>query len=452
MTEPTGAGAFDVLIDARVPARDAFLMGLQNLFVMTGVFVFPGIMGRSFQLPPETIADLYAATFIGCGITTLLMAATLPRMPLVAGPYAGVFAALIVFGHTPGSSLGVAFGSLAVASLIWCALSIPLRGRSVIGLLARSLTNPAITGAIVMLVMMQIADLAFPHWLGKNTDPTFPLINLGTGLVTALVLVVLTVSRVEILRRLSLLIALAVGAGVYELFAPIKFAVVVNAPWIVAPKLFAFGFAVNPEYVVVFFLVLVAVNIQTIALMGAVGDWANEPISSARQAKGVFAMMLGSALSCTIGSFSTIPYPANIALLRSTRVASRYVTIATGCILVAAGFLTKVDYLFVVLPVPLLGAAATVLFGIVFVHAVELLAHVRWDQRQLAITGLALMLGFGCNFLDPEVLKPLPLLPRLLLQQPTIVGVVTMVLLGLLIPERFGGPVVRPRLQPEPAE
>jgi xanthine/uracil permease len=225
-----GRPKFDVLPGDNVPLKDAGLMGLQNVFVMAGIFVFPGIMGKSFDLPLNTVADLYGATFIGCGITTLLIATLFGRMPLVAGPYAGVFTALLTFGHMPGSNLGTAFGSLCVASLLWCLLATPIRGVSGISFLARTVRNPAIAGVIVMLVMMQIAHLALPHWIGKIRDLTFPLVNLGAGLVTAIVLMALTISEVKILRRLALLIALAIGAVVFECFHTIDFSTSPNRP------------------------------------------------------------------------------------------------------------------------------------------------------------------------------------------------------------------------------
>ncbi len=427
---------FDVLPAGRVPVKDSVLMGLQNIFVMTGIFVFPGIMGKSFNLPVAMVANLYSATFIGCGLTTILIAGLFGRAPLVAGPYAGVFAALMSFGHLSGGSLGAGFGSLCVASLIWCTLSIPVRGRSAITLLAGIVRDPKIAGVIVLLVMMQMAELAFPHWLGKSKDPTFPLINLGAGLVTALVLMVLTVSKVRILRRLALLIALVAGAITFECFHAIDFSTVAEAPWLVLPPLFAFGFSVNPEYVLVFFLVIVAINIQTMALMSVVGEWTGDVPHTARLSWGVFAMMLGSAFASCIGAFSNLPYPANVALLRSTRVASRQVTLATGILLVAMGFINKLDHLFVVLPVPILAAAATVLFGMVFVHGIEMLSEVEWGERQLAIAGFSLMLGFGSLFIEPEVFKSLPLVAGLLLRQPVIVGVSSLLILSALLPRR----------------
>jgi xanthine/uracil permease len=453
LVSASGEPMFDVLPGGSVPLKDAALMGFQNVFVMTGIFVFPGIMGKSFGLPLSVVAALYGATFIGCGLTTLLIGAVFGRLPLVAGPYAGVFAALLSFGHLPGSNLGTGFGSLCVASLAWCLLSIPIRGVSVVSVLARSVRNPAIAGVIVMLVMMQIADLAFPHWLGKTKDPTFPLVNLGAGLVTAVVLMVLTISKVKILRRLALLIALIVGAIVFECFHAIDFSSVARSPWFVLPQPFAFGLSVNPEYCFVFFLVLVAINIQTLTLMGVVGEWTGEEMTPSRLSWGVFAMMLGSALASCIGSFSNLPYPANVALLRSTRVASRQVTVATGIILIVMGFCTKIDYIFVLLPVPILAAAATVLFGMVFVHGIEMLAEVEWNERQLAITGFSLMLGFGSLFIEPEVFKQFPLVVSLLLKQPIIVGVASLLILSAILPGR-GSRLVEPPIPipaPDPA-
>jgi xanthine/uracil permease len=429
-----GAAVFDVGLDDKVPVKDALLMGFQNVFVMTGIFVFPGIMGRSFDLPPDTVAYLYGMTFVGCGVTSLLMSMFFGRMPLAAGPYAGVFTAILTFGHFPHADLGTAFGSLFVASLLWCLLSIPIRGVSAVGLMSGAVRTPSIAGVIVMLVMVQIADLSLPHWLGKPGEPTFPLINFAAGLITALVLMTLTVARHPMVRRLSLLVALAAGALFFELFAPMSFGAVVRSPWFVMPEFFPFGLSFNPQFCITFFIILIAVNIQTMTMMGVVGEWAQLEIKPARVSLGVFAISLGSAVASMIGGFTHIPYPANVAMLRATGVASRQVTLATAVILILMGFCTKIDYFFVLLPVPVLAAAATVLFGIVFLHGVEMLAKVDWDHRSLTIAGFSLMTGFGTLFVEPRTLAQLPLFVNLMLRQPIIVGVFSLIVLGIVLP------------------
>ena len=151
--EITSGGAFDVGINDRLPLGQLLVLGLQHVFGMTGMFVFPGLLGRSFNLPAERIAYLYGMSFVVCGLITVLQSVWLLRLPVVQGTYAGNFAALLAVGHMQSGGLGAAYGSFFVASLIWCLLSVPIRRLSFIGLFARFLCAPLISGIIVMPVI-----------------------------------------------------------------------------------------------------------------------------------------------------------------------------------------------------------------------------------------------------------------------------------------------------------
>src|ERR1700722_15924257 len=152
---------FDVGIDERLSYDQLLILGLQNIFGMTGMFVFPGILGRSFNLAPEQIAYLYGMTFLVCGVVTIMQ-----------GPYAGSFASLLAVGHLQGGGgLGAAYGSFFVAALIWCVLTVPVYGFSVIGLFSRFLRAPIIAGMIVVFIMIQVSNVALPGLCGGQ----FPL-------------------------------------------------------------------------------------------------------------------------------------------------------------------------------------------------------------------------------------------------------------------------------------
>src|ERR1700744_6673456 len=96
---PSGNGAapaiFEIGFNERLPFGQALILGLQNVFGMTGMFVFPGLLGRAFNLSPEQIAYLYGMSFATCGIITILQSVLLLRLPIVQGTYAGNFAALL---------------------------------------------------------------------------------------------------------------------------------------------------------------------------------------------------------------------------------------------------------------------------------------------------------------------------------------------------------------------
>lgn len=234
---------FDIDINDRLPVGQFLILGLQNVFGMTGMFVFPGLLGRSFNLAPEQIAYLYGMSFATCGIITILQSVLLLRLPVVQGPYAGNFAALLAVGHLQGGGLGAAYGSLAVASLIWCVLAVPIRGFSFIGFFARYLRAPIISGMIVMLTIIQVSNVALPSWIGMPTSPGFPLVNIFSGMIAIVALIAVTLWGGSSLRRGAILIGLVVGAAFYALFRPISFAAVGAAPLLVTPRWFPFGSA-----------------------------------------------------------------------------------------------------------------------------------------------------------------------------------------------------------------
>ena len=88
----------------------------------------------------------------------------------------GSFASLLAVGHL-GGGLGAAYGSFFVAALIWCVLTVPVSGFSVIGLFSRFLRAPIIAGMIVIFIMIQVANVALPGWIGLPQSPGFPLVN-----------------------------------------------------------------------------------------------------------------------------------------------------------------------------------------------------------------------------------------------------------------------------------
>ena len=300
-TELRNVTAFDVGINDRLPAGQLAILGLQHVFGMTGMFVFPGLLGRSFNLSAERIAYLYGMTFVVCGIITVLQSVWLLRLPVVQGTYAGNFAALLAVGHMQSGGLGAAYGSFFVASLIWCLLSVPIRRFSFIGLFARFLRAPMISGIIVMLTIIQVANVALPNWIGVPSSPGFPLVNILAGATGVAVLVIATVWGSQYLRRGAILLALAAGTACYAMLRPISFRLVTTAPLVVAPQWFPFGFTVRPELVVVFLLVLIPAGMGSMAMYEMVAQWGNQKLTTERMSekgltveKPVTAAMSGS--------------------------------------------------------------------------------------------------------------------------------------------------------------
>lgn len=414
-------------IEVGVNERTGFLttigLGFQHILGLAGLLLFPALVGKSFGLPPHQVAYLYGITFITSGVVVILQAVGLLRLPVVQAPFAGIFAALLVLGHQVG--LGTAFGSLLIASLIWTVLAVPLKRWSVVARLSQRIGHPIVSGVILLIISAQLATIVLPSYFGTpHSTSAFPWINLLCSVV-ALALVVTGIrSRNKIVRRGAVLWGVIGGAVLYTLLAPTQWGSVAHASAFEGLRWMPFGFGVNGVAVVIFFVAWFPAISESIATYGLIADWTGEPLPPHRTAQGVFGELLGSALGVLFGGLPAMAYPANVGILKVTRVASRWVTLTTGLILVVLGGFGYFDTLLVAIPEPVLSGATTVLFGLIFAGGLEVLSRVRWTQDRMVAAGLPVIAGLGLLFTPAVTTSALPGWLGLLVGQPLVVSVV----------------------------
>jgi xanthine/uracil permease len=420
---------FDVGIDDKVRVGSAVGLGIQNILGMAGLLIFPALIGTAFKLSAGDTAYLYGVTFMTSGLVVILQSVFLLRLPIIQGPYAGSLAALLAVGHGRGG-LGAAFGSMVVAGLIWCVIAVPLKRFGPITYLAKFVRDPIISGVLVLILATQLTSTALPNWLGTPTSPGFPWVNLLAGGVAAALVIALTLlRRGKLLRRGAVLVAVVVGTLVYALLAPTNFGAVGENIGVTVPRIFPFGFEVHADLVLIFFITLLPAIAESIATYDIVAGWGGQELSGHRVAQGVFGEVLGSTVGAVFGGMSTLAYPDNIGLLRVTKVGSRYVTLATGVILLVLGGLGPFDRLLQAVPLPVLAAAGTVLFGVLFASAIDVLSGVHWSRDNLMLAGFPFITAIGGLFVPAATLKVMPAVVQLILGQPLIIGTVLLVVL-----------------------
>jgi xanthine/uracil permease len=444
--QTSGQFKFDVGINEKVSLTQSFLLSIQNISVMATMLIFPGVLGRAFHMEIHQIAYLFGVCFMTCGIATILQSVVLMKLPVVQGPWAPTFIALISLGHLPGSSLGTAFGSFFVASLIWCLFAIPFwKGSSLIGLISRYFRDPIISGVVIVLAMVQLGDATVPHWIGETSSPGFPYVNIGVGILCVTIMMALITRKNIVARRGAVLISLIIGSAIYFMFCPNALNVAGDAPMFIMPSPFIFGFGVRPMFVVIFLMTLLPAGIQSIPMYELLALWSEEKLSNKRISQGVLSGAIACVFAAVFSSFSTVFFATNLSLLQSTKVGSRYVTFATGVLLVVLGCFAKIDLMFALIPSPIISAIATVLFGGVFCHGARLIFSAHYDERRMMVVGFSLFLGFGGLFVSKETLSHLPILLQMVVSQPMILGATVAVVLYYVIcrPEREENPEQR---------
>jgi xanthine/uracil permease len=427
-----GPGIFDVGVNDRVPVTTSIALGIQNILGMAGLLIFPALIRSSFHLSAHDTAYLYGVTFMTSGVVVILQSVFLLRLPIVQGPYAGSLAALLAVGHQAG--LGAAFGSMAVAGVVWCVLALPFKRFNLMGRLGSFVRDPIIPGVLVMILATQLTSTALPNWIGSPGTPGFPGMNLIAGGIAAILVIALTVlpRRTRwgtLLRRGAVLVAIVVGTIVFAAFEPTTFGEIGRHATVTVPQVFPFGFGVRADLVVIFFITLLPAVAESIATYDIVAGWGGQELTAHRVAQGVFGEVVGSTIGSVFGGLSTLAYPDNIGLLRVTRVGSRYVTLATGIILLVLGGLGPFDGLLQAVPLPVLAAAGTVLFGVLFASSIEVLSRAEWTQQNMMIAGVPFITAIGGLFIPAATLKVMPLTVQLILGQPLILGTVLLVLM-----------------------
>lgn len=425
---PTADHVLDVGFDDRVSAPRTALYGLQHLLALTGIWIFPVVIGAALSLGQGQVSHIVQACFLMTGLVTVLQSSRLLRLPIVQGPTAAFMAALITAGATYG--LGVAFGSMMVAGAVFLLLTIPAGRVGIFGHLTRLAAHPLVFGTLFVIIGAQLASIGLPHWFGTAGTPGFGWHSFWVAAATvATVVVCMVFGGSTLVKRGAIVWGIVVGsvlAGVTGLWSVPDLS---GAHLVGPPAFMPFGFGVQWPVVVLMLLAFLQAGGEAMGMYSLVSGWGGQRMDVARVNRGLFAEFLGSVVGAAFGGIGTTSYPENAGIIRVTRIGSRFVTMAAGGFALVLAFLPQVSLFIAGLSPVVLSAASTVLFGIIAASGIQTLRRVEWDELNLAVAGTSFIVALGSQFLSPEVLALLPKDVAGILVSPMMVGVVLLLVL-----------------------
>jgi xanthine/uracil permease len=140
--------------------------------------------------------------------------------------------------------------------------------------------------------------------------------------------------------------------------------------------------------------VILVTMVETTADLLAVGRIVGTKVDARRVGDGLRADMAASALAPIVNSFPATAFAQNVGLVALTEVKSRFAVAVGGLILLVLGLSPLLAALVGVIPLPVLGGAGIVLFGIVAASGIRMLSEVDYrDNENLVL--VAASLGFG---------------------------------------------------------
>ncbi len=374
-----------------LPLGQTLMLGIQHVLAMFGATVLaPLLMGFDANL-----------AIMMSGICTILFfIMTGGRVPSYLGSsfaFIGVVSA--VTAHTAGSGANPNL-SVALGGIVACGVLYALIGFLVMAVgtnWIERLMPPVVTGAVVMIIGLNLAPVTVSGVAGKPFE-------LVMSLVTVLCMSGIAVFATGFMKRLLLLLGLVLAYVIYAiatngmgLGTPIDFSVIGDAKWIGMPNFSPPTFDTQAMLVIApVALILVAENLGHIKAVGAMtGENLTPQLGKAFVADGV-----ATALSAGVGGTGMTTYGENIGVMAVTRVYSTIVFVVAGVFAVFLGLSPKFGALIQTIPSPVLTGASIVVFGLITIAGAKIWIDNRVDfsdNKNLMVGAITLILGTG-NF------------------------------------------------------
>ncbi|MFF0878461.1 uracil-xanthine permease family protein [Micromonospora aurantiaca (nom. illeg.)] len=337
-------------------------VGVQHVVAMFGAtFTVPLITG----FPPAT-----TLLFSGLG-TLLFLLITGNRLPSYLGS-SFAFIAPVLAAKTDGG-IGAALGGIVVAGVALAIVGVVVQvaGSRWID----ALMPPVVTGAIVMLIGLNLAPVA---WDGDGSGTGVkaqPLI----AVVTLVAILLTTVLFRGFVARLSILVGVVVGWVLAALTGNLDQQAVSSlrqAAWVGLPEFHTPSFDARAVVLVIpVILVLIAENAGHVKAVAAMtGRNLDRDMGRALLGDGVATVLAGSG-----GGSGTTTYAENIGVMAATRVYSTAAYWIAGATAILLGLCPKFGALILTVPAGVLGGATTALYGLIAILGARIWIESRVD-------------------------------------------------------------------------
>jgi len=433
-------------LDEKPPLRLSILVALQHvLAVFVGIVTPPTLIARILQLPSADGAFLVSMALLASGIGTILQTKRLGPVGsgllsiqgtsfVFVAPIVSLAGAIMAEGSSRDHALGTVFGVCLVGALVPIVLGPFIR-------LASRVITPLVTGIVVTLIGLTLVSVGITSVGGgfeAKHDGTFASpANLGLATLVIALIVVMSSSKREWLRILSVVAGLAGGYLVAGLTGKVSFADLKTLPWFAAPTPFHYGLGFRATALVPFAFLYLMTAIESIGDITATSLLTGETIAGPRYLSrlrgGVLADGVSSIVAATLNSFPSTTFAQNNGVIQLTGIGSRHVGLLVGLLLIVLGLFPIVGGVVQAMPQAVLGGATIIMFGTVAVAGIRILATTTLDRRACTIAAVSFGLGLGVTFV-PEISRTLPPLLKDMFSSGITTGGLCALLLNSVLP------------------
>ena len=407
------------------------LLGFQNIFAaFGGIIAVPLVISSALGLDGATSTAVLSATILASGIATIIQSKGIgrigARVPCIMGTDFTFVSPAITVGSVAG--LPGIIGATILGAFFEIILSFFIKP-------LMKLFPPLVTGTVVCLIGLTLLPVSIDWAAGGSGSAEYgSMLNISIAIAVLIITLALNHYGKGLLSSASILIGMVVGYIICIPFGLVDFAPIREAGWLSFPKIFEYGVQFDLKALIAFLPAYFVTTIETVGCLKAVGETSQVEMNEKRVGSGVLADGIGSIIGGLLGSFPNTSFSQNVGLISLTKVASRYVAVAAGAILVCLGFLPKLAALINSIPQPVLGGVGIVMFGTVAAAGIKTLSRVKLTERNLLIIATAIGLGLGVTF-RPEFIEQLPEALKMIFASGISTGTIVALILNLVLRE-----------------
>jgi len=450
-------------MDGRIPLGKALLFGLQHVMAMfvgnlTPLLIIGGICGLA---DAGIMRDVLQSAMLVAGIVSLVQLFSIGpvggRVPIIMGTSSGFIGVSTGIANSMGGGIigyGAILGACFICGFIEGALGFCLKP-------LRKFFPPVVTGTVVMAIGLSLISVGINSFGGGNNNGDFgsPM-NLLIGTIVLLSIVGLKHFTKGVSSTASVLFGIVIGYIVCAIFAVVfpttytyvdpatqetvektcswvlDWSKVANASWFSLPKLMPVKFVFDAKAIIPMLIMFIVTAVETVGdISGVMEGGLGREATDKELSGGVICDGVGSSFAALFGVLPNTSFSQNVGLVTMTKVVNLYSLSMGAVILVMCGFFPKIAALFEMMPQPVLGGAAVMMFSSIVVSGIQLVTKNGVDNRIVTILAVSLGFGYGLGSTS-NVLAQLPSYVSYVFGGSGIVpAAVVAILLNALIPE-----------------
>ncbi|APQ96503.1 nucleobase:cation symporter-2 family protein [Clostridium botulinum] len=408
------------------------LLGLQHIFAaFGGIIVVPIVISAALGFDAQTSTALISSAILAAGVATFIQSRGIgpigARVACIMGTDFTFVAPAIAVGGKFGLS-GI-FGATILGAGIVIILSFFVKP-------LMKLFPPIVTGTVVSLIGLTLLPVSIDWAAGGTGSANYgSLKNISIALFIMIVTLLLNHYGKGLVSSASILIGMIVGYIICIPLEMVDFSSVSQASWVSLPKIFGYGITFNLQVLLPFIPAYFVTIIGTVGCLKAITEVSGIKADEKPITAGVLSDGVGSMLAGVFGALPNTSFSQNIGLIPLTKVASRYVTMMAGILLVILGLFPKFAALINIMPQPVLGGVGIVMFGTVAAAGIQTLSSVKLNNRNMLIIATSIGLGLGVTF-RPEFIAQLPESLKMIFSSGISTGTIVALLLNVILKEK----------------